>query len=319
MIGANLADWIIANKPDVNVIGIDDFSGGYRENINPEVKFYQIDLMNQSADKLFDEYRFDTVYHFAAYAAEGLSPFMRSFNYKNNLITTAKLITLSIKYDIGRFVFTSSLAVYGRGKTPFDEKDIPHPIDPYGVAKFACELDLEIAKEQHGLDYCILRPHNAYGAKQNIWDKYRNVLGIWMNSHLNGKPISIFGDGEQKRAFTYIEDCLEPIWLAGTDPVASAQIINLGGKIESTINDAADVLIQVMGGGEKEYLDARHEVKDAWTTWQKSVDILNYKENHDLKSGLSKMWEWAQKQPIREQRVWEVYELDKGMYDYWKV
>ncbi|MCH7820294.1 MAG: hypothetical protein IIB40_12215, partial [Candidatus Marinimicrobia bacterium] len=125
--------------------------------------------------------------------------------------------------------------------------------------------------------------------------------------------------GKQKRAFTYIEDCLEPFWNAGTDPIASSQIINLGGKIESTINDAADVLIQVMGGGKKEFLDARHEVKDAWPTWQKSVDILNYKENHDLKSGLSKMWEWAQKQPIREQRVWEVYELDKGMYDYWKV
>jgi len=280
LIGSNLADWIIQNKPDVNIIGIDDFSGGYRENINPKVEFYQFDLMDKSADKLFDEYRFDTVYHFAAYAAEGLSPFMRQFNYKNNLITTTKLITLSIKYDIGRFVFTSSLAVYGRGKTPFDEKDTPKPIDPYGVAKFACEMDLKIAKEQHGLDYCILRPHNVYGPNQNIWDKYRNVLGIWMNSHLNGKPIFVFGDGEQKRAFSYIEDCLEPFWAAGTDPVASAQIINLGGKIERSINDAANVLIKVMGGGEIEHLEARHEVKDAWPTWQKSEDILNYNENH---------------------------------------
>ena len=74
-----------------------------------------------------------------------------------------------------------------------------------------------------------------------------------------------------------------------------------------------------MGGGEIEHLDARHEVKDAWTTWQKSEDILNYNEKYDMKSGLSKMWEWAQKQPRREQSVWELYELDKGMYDYWKV
>ena len=281
LIGSNLADWIIQNKPNVNIIGIDDFSGGYRENINPKVEFYQFDLMDKSADKLFDEYRFDAVYHFAAYAAEGLSPFMRSFNYKNNLITTAKLITLSITYDIRRFIFTSSLAVYGRGKAPFDEKDTPQPIDPYGVAKFACEMDLKIAKEQHGLDYCIIRPHNVYGPNQNIWDKYRNVLGIWMNSHLNWKPISVFGDGEQIRAFSYIEDCLEPFWKAGTEPVASAQIINLGGKIEWSINDAANVLIDVMGGGKIEHLEARHEVKDAWPTWQKSEDILNYKGMYD--------------------------------------
>lgn len=147
---------------------------------------------------------------------EGLSPFMRVFNYKNNLIATTRLITLSIKYDIKRFVFTSSMATYGRGKPPFDEKDIQQPIDPYGIAKFACEMDLRVANEQHGLDFCIIKPHNVYGPKQNIWDKYRNVLGIWINQHLNGKPITIFGSGDQRRAFSFIGDCVEPLWNAGT-------------------------------------------------------------------------------------------------------
>jgi len=203
LLGSRLSDWLIENT-EYDIIGIDNLSGGYIENVNKEIDLYKFDLADgNNVEKLFGEVRPDLVYHFAAYAAEGLSPFMRAYNYKNNLISTAKVTNACINNHVSRLVFTSSMAVYGHGwegKRPFDESDPPSPIDPYGIAKMACEMDIQVAGEQHGLDWCIIRPHNVYGEKQNIWDKYRNVLGIWMYQHLNNEPMSIFGDGEQKRA-----------------------------------------------------------------------------------------------------------------------
>ena len=180
-------------------------------------------------------------------------------------------------------------------------------------------MDIQIAGEQHGLDWCIIRPHNVYGVKQNIWDKYRNVLGIWMYQHLNNEPMTIFGDGNQTRAFSYIDDNLEPLWKSAVLPEASKQIINLGGIEEISINDACKTLQEVIGGGEIVYKEARHEVKHSIPTYQKSIDILGYEYKTDLKKGLTEMWEWAQQQPMRERFVWDSYELDKGIYSFWKV
>ena len=210
------------------------------------------------------------------------------------------------------------MAVYGVGTPPFDENDLLNPIDPYGVAKFACEMDIQIAGEQHGLDWCIIRPHNVYGAKQNIWDKYRNVLGIWMFQTLNNQPMTIFGDGNQTRAFSYIDDILEPLWISAVSEKTSKQIINLGGTKEYTINEANKILQNVTGNNNTLYLESRHEVKNAHPTWQKSVDLLNYKDTHTLEEGLLKMWEWAKSQPSRPQYKWSEYEINKGIYSFWK-
>ncbi len=317
LLGSNLADWITGFDLGT-VVGIDDLSGGYRDHVNDSVHFYDYNILNDDIEKLFQTYDFDIVFHFAAYAAEGLSPFVRQFNYKNNLVTTSKLVTLSIKYGISRLVFTSSMAVYGNNKVPFKEFYAPQPIDPYGIAKMACERDIQIAGEQHGLDWCILRPHNVYGQKQNIWDRYRNVLGIWMNKHLNGEPITIFGDGTQRRAFSYIGDSVEPLWKAGVDGRASKQIINLGGITDVSIKEAADTLIEVMGGGKIVELEPRHEVHSAYSTYRKSVELLDFEHKTNLKEGLTKMWKWAQQQPKREQFKWKEYELDVGLYEFWK-
>jgi len=322
LLGSRLADWIIENQPDYQVIGIDDLSGGYKENVNPKVKFIELNLVTESYrfDVLMKEYKPDYVFHFAAYAAEGLSPFIRTYNYDNNLKATALVVNECIKNDVTRLVFTSTLAVYGHGYGGiFNEDQIPSPIDPYGVAKYACEMDIQIAGEQHGLDWCIVRPHNVYGVNQNIWDKYRNVLGIWMYQYLNNQPMTIFGDGEQTRAFSYIDDNLEPLWKSAVLPEASKQIINLGGIEEISITDACKTLQEVIGGGEIVYKEARHEVKHSIPTWQKSIDILGYEYKTDLKKGLTEMWKWAQAQPKREQFVWDSYELDKGIYSFWKV
>jgi len=319
LLGSRLADWIIENHPEVEVIGMDDLSGGYKENVNPKVHFWQMDLVNHPIENCFEVHKPDYVFHFAAYAAEGLSPFIRQYNYENNLVATTRIVNQCIKHDVKRLVFTSTMAVYGHGEGGIFHEDMArNPIDPYGIAKAACERDIEVANEQHGLDYCIIRPHNVFGAKQNIWDKYRNVLGIWMYYHMEGKPITIFGDGTQTRAFSYIDDSLEPLWNAAVCPEASKQIINLGGIHEYSINEAADILAEVVGGAEKVYLEGRHEVHTAIPTYQKSIDILGFEHKTDLKEGLVKMWEWAQQQPKRDRFVWENYELEKGIYSFWK-
>lgn len=321
LLGSRLADWIIENKPDYKVVGIDDLSGGYKENIHPQVIFQELNLIKDShhLSSIFNHYKPDYVFHFAAYAAEGLSPFIRTYNYDNNLRATAAVINECIRYDVKRLVFTSTLAVYGHGYGGiFNEDQIPKPIDPYGVAKYACEMDIQIAGEQHGLDWCIIRPHNVYGIKQNIWDKYRNVLGIWMYQHLNNQPMTIYGDGNQTRAFSYIDDSLEPLWNAAVLPKASKQIINLGGIKEYSINAANYILSEIIGGGVRSYKEQRHEVRHSIPTWQKSIDILGFEHKTDLKDGLTQMWDWAQQQPMRKRFVWSNYELDKGIYSYWK-
>lgn len=320
LLGSRLADWIAETQPDVQIIGIDDLSGGYLSNVNPKVRFQQIDLAldRNELDNVFERFKPEIVYHFAAYAAEALSPFIRTFNYTNNLLATTNLINSSIKHNVRRFVFTSSMAVYGQGTPPFSEESPRRPIDPYGIAKMACEMDLEIAGEQHGLDWCVIRPHNMYGANQNIWDSYRNVLGIWMYKKLNDQPFTIFGDGLQERAFSYIDDSVECLWKAGWIPEASKQIINLGGIHHVTIKEAAETLRDIVGGTEIVHLPPRHEVKHAYPTWQKSVDVLGFEHKTNLRDGLEKMWKWVQEQPIRPRQVWAEYELDKGIYDYWK-
>ncbi len=318
LIGSRLADWILENKPEYEVIGMDNLSGGYRENVDPRVQLYTIDCASEELKTIFQKHQPTYVFHLAAYAAEGLSPFIRKYNYQNNLLATANVINECIRNSVKRLIFTSSMAVYGLGNPPFDELDQPAPIDPYGIAKYACEMDIQVACEQHGLDWCIIRPHNVYGVKQNIWDVYRNVLGIWMYQHLNNQPLTVFGDGSQKRAFSSINDFIEPLWNSAIKKEASRQIINLGSAKEYSIKEAAEILVDIMGGGEIEFLEQRHEVKNAHPTWEKSVKMLDFKDETDLRTGLSEMWAWAKGQPKRERFVWSEYELDKGIYEFWK-
>ena len=321
LLGSRLADWILENKPEVEVWGIDDLSGGYAENINEKVKWKNLNLVTDTKEisELFETQNFDYVFHFAAYAAEGLSPFIRTYNYDNNLRSTAGIVNECIKHNVKRLVFTSTLAVYGHGNGGiFDESQQQAPIDPYGVAKYGCEMDIQIAGEQHGLDWCIIRPHNVYGVKQNIWDKYRNVLGIWMFQHLNGEDMTIFGDGEQTRAFSFIDDSLEPLWNSAVKEEASKEIINLGGIEEISIKDASVVLREVIGEGNIVHLEPRHEVKHSIPTFQKSIDLLGFEYKTSLKDGLTQMWEWAKQQPMRERFVWPEYELEKGIYSFCK-
>lgn len=226
LLGSRMADWILKNKTEYEVVGIDSLFGGYIENVSPNIIFYKRNLVVDDISDIFESHNFEYVFHFAAYAAEGLSPFMRKINYSNNILSTVAIINECITHNVKRLIYTSSMSVYGWGNEQgvrFVEEDKPKPIDPYAISKYACEMDI------NGLDWCIIRPHNVYGIGQNIWDKYRNVLGIWMYQIINNENISIYGDGEQTRAFSYIDDCLEPFWNAAVSEKASKEIINVGG------------------------------------------------------------------------------------------
>jgi len=316
LIGSNFCRWV--DDPSIEIIGVDDLSGGV--DIPSNIRFIQANLTDSGDQKRVAAcFPVDYVFHFAAYAAEGLSPFIRQYNYTNNMVATAFLVTESIRHNVKRFIFTSSMAVYGSQATPFDETMSPRPCDPYGIAKYACELDLQVAHEHHGLSYCILRPHNVYGPGQNIWDPYRNVLGIWMYQSLMKTPMTVYGDGTQTRAFSYIDDILPCLWRAATDSKAHCQIINIGSAYDTQLVDACSMIGSVTGWNERVHLESRHEVKHAWCTVQKSIDLLGYIEHTTLEEGLARMWEWIQTQPHRDRKFWPMYELDTGLYPFWKL
>jgi UDP-glucose 4-epimerase len=324
LFGVNFTNYLLQHT-DEKIIGIDSLFGGNEDYLPKHDRFVfcKGDLADKSFQQELEKNIFLTnkveyIFHFAAYAAEGLSPFIRCFNYENNVISTAFIVNMCIQYGIKRLVFTSSMAVYGDQEPPFDEAMTPSPIDPYGVAKYAAEMDIRIAADQHCLEYCIIRPHNVYGPYQNIWDPYRNALGIWMYRSLNGQPITIYGDGKQERAFSYIDDVLPCLWKAATDDRAKNQIINVGGITPTSINEAANLVSNITGNQQVVHYESRHEVKYAYSTHQKSVDLLDFEDRTSLREGLQKMWEWAKVQPKREQKYWTKYEIDKKIYSFWK-
>jgi UDP-glucose 4-epimerase len=289
-LGSKLAEWIIANKPDCHIVGIDNLSSGFYENIPAGVEFAPGSIGHVAAHhpSLFGE-PFDAVFHFAAFAAEVLSPHVRQYTIENVWGQTAALLNALLNGPgCGRLVYASSIAVYGPGASPFDESAVCRPNDPYGIGKWASEQDVRVAGEQHGLDYVLLRPHNIFGPGQNLWDRHRNCFGIWIRAALEGKPFTIFGDGLQRRAFSYIDDILPCLWEAAFAPQASKQTINLGGSEPIEIYRAAEALAFVMGsaGAELKFEPARHEVKDAWCSTAKSRELLGYEDRTELHTGL---------------------------------
>src|SRR5947209_2324570 len=189
-IGSHVADELLSRGHKVVVL--DDLSGGFEDNVPGGAIFVKGSILDtELIDRLFDRYNFTYVYHLAAYAAEGLSHFIKRFNYQNNLIGSINLINASVNYGVKCFVFTSSIAVYGGVPPPMIEETMPLPEDSYGIAKYAVERELKISHEMFGLNYIIFRPHNVYGEHQNIGDRYRNVIGIFMNQIMEGQPLTI--------------------------------------------------------------------------------------------------------------------------------
>ncbi|MGH6875768.1 MAG: NAD-dependent epimerase/dehydratase family protein, partial [Rhizomicrobium sp.] len=264
-------------------------------------------------------YSFDYVYHLAAYAAEGLSHFIKRFNYNNNLIGSVNLINASVRHDVECFVFTSSIAVYGAGQTPMTEDMTPVPEDSYGIAKLAVEQELRVTHEMFGLDYVIFRPHNVYGERQNVGDRYRNVVGIFMNGLLKGEPMTIFGDGTQQRAFTHISDVAPGIASCVQYPAARNEVFNVGADVPYTVNELSRVVAEVMGAECRvTYLPARNEVKIAFSDHSKVERILGGHEKTSLEDCIQAMAEWVKQHGARESSIFEDIEIAKNMPPSWE-
>ena len=229
----------------MKVIAVDDMSGGFKANIPSGVTFVRGDLKDAHfVDRLFADHKFEYVYHLAAYTAEGLSHFVRTYNYRNNLVATALLVNAAVKSGTVRcFVFTSSVAVYGAEQAPFDESTVPVPEDPYGVAKYAAELDLRAARDMFGMDFVIVRPHNVYGPGQNVFDKYRNVIAIYLKQLAEGKPLTIFGSGKQRRKFSYVDDVAKPLALMALAPWAYNQARRVKDHLHDSLFDTSRPVI----------------------------------------------------------------------------
>lgn len=318
-IGAHVARELLALGHEVIIL--DDLSGGFRENLPDNAPFIEGSITDQAlVDRIFDEHRFDYVYHLAAYAAEGLSHFIRKFNYENNLIGSIHLINASVRHKVKCFVFTSSIAVYGRGQLPMKEDLVPQPEDPYGVAKLAVELDLKAAHEMFGLNYVIFRPHNVYGEYQNIGDRYRNVVGIFMNQLLQGKSLSIFGDGSQTRAFSYIGDIAPVIASCVEYPAAMNEVFNIGADKDYTVKELAEKVCDAMGrSGQILFLEERNEVRHAYSDHSKAIAVFGQRPQTSLEEGLQRMAEWVNKHGARVSSVFGEIEIEEKLPPFWKT
>ena len=254
----------------------------------------------------------------AAFASEGLSDFVRRHTYMTNVIASTNLINCAINYKIKRFLFTSSIAAYGDLVPPFKEDMTPRCKDIYGLTKFITEQDLRIAQEHHGLDFVVIRMFNVYGPRQALNSPYRNVCGIFMNKLLDGTPLTIYGTGLQKRAFSYIDDLLPPLWTAVTDPKCANKTYNLGSEVFYTVNELAEKFTAIAGNGELQYLEGRNEVQEAWCDVSKAKTELGYEETVDLETGLRRMWDYSRTQNRHPVKTFKDIEVRRGLYSFWK-
>lgn len=317
-IGSHIVDELLISGEDVIII--DDLSGGFKENINSKAKFIKGDICDYELIKrIFNESKIDYVFHIAAYAAEGLSHFIKRFNYNNNLIGSVNLINQSVVHKVKCFVFTSSIAVYGKNQLPMTEETIPKPEDSYGIAKYAIEQELEVTNKMFGLNYIIFRPHNVYGERQNIGDKYRNVIGIFMNQILQKRPLTVFGDGEQSRAFSYIGDVAPVIAKSVKIDKAYNDTFNIGADIPYTINQLINKVKEVMGNDpEVKYLDQRNEVIHAYSSHKKAETTFKIDSKTDLNTGLIRMAKWVREHGAKSTNNFSEIEIEEKLPTFWK-
>src|SRR5258708_3942617 len=284
-IGSHVADHLL--RLGHGVVVLDDLSGGFIDNVPPGATFVNGSILDeQLVERLFAKNEFSYVYHLAAYAAEGLSHFIKRFNYQNNLIGSVNLINASVNHGIKRFVFASSIAVYGAGQSPMKEDMSPAPEDPYGIAKLAVEQDLKSSHEMFGLEYTVFRPHNVYGERQNIGDKYRNVIGIFMNQCIQGEPMTIFGDGEQVRAFTYVGAIAPFIAKSVALRKTVNQTYNIGSDQAVSVHDLACMVAHEMNVSLNIInLPARREARVAVADHEKLLHAYGSRIHTPLKRG----------------------------------
>lgn len=315
-IGSHVARRLIAAGHDVGII--DDLSGGYWRNIPEAAVFWKRSLTeHEHVDNVVRQYRPEVIVHAAAYAAEGLSHWMRRYCFTQNLISWASIANAAVNHDVRRIVTLSSMSVYGSQQIPFTEGLVPQPEDPYGAGKAAVEADLRALAAVQGTEWIIVRPHNVYGPGQNLADPYRNVVAIFMRQALAGEPLTIFGDGLQTRAFSYIDDVSAAIAQMATGP-ESGYIVNVGGEEPIPIVTLAERVIAATGAMRAvTHLPTRYEVRDAWCRHDVLRRVIPGWEPTDMAVGLPRMAEWARTLEIGPLRQYD-YEVERRLYVAWQ-
>jgi UDP-glucose 4-epimerase len=319
MIGSILARYFLSKNYEV--YGVDNLSGGFLENIPDKAKFYKIDICDvPQINEIFKKDQYDYVIHCAAYAAEILSPFIRNYNYNNNLIGSINIINACINNDVKKLINFSSFATYGDGVPPFKETDFRQPKDCYGIAKLAVELDLKEAFDHFGLKYTTVLPHNVVSKYQNYWDRYRNAIAIWIRQCSHNENITIFGDGLQTRAFSDCQFICEPVEKLLYD--FEGEIFNIGSDNPVTIKDAAELVLKVGKdfGFDKSkiiFLEQRKEVVHAYCDHDKAKTLLNFKDNTNLEDLIREMFTFYLTLTPKLVDYMD-YEIEKNMYSFWK-
>lgn len=317
-IGSHLVDKLILKGHKVLIL--DDFSGGSLENCNKKAKLVKVDIRNfKKIDKILSEYKPDAIYHLAANAAENKAQFSPVDITSRNFDGSIKVLTAGIRSGMKKFIFTSSIAVYGSLQIPFKEKDTPKPEDLYGISKLAFEDALKILSKIHNFDFVIARPHNVYGPRQNMKDPYRNVVTIFMNSILANKPYYIYGKGNQKRCFSYIDDVVDALAKCLGNKV-NGMTFNIGSDNVYTVNELANLISKISNSKINPiHLPERpQEVKEAISDHRLSKKYLAYKDRTDLEKGLIKTWGWAKKKGHQKPRFQEVELSSPLLPQNWK-
>jgi UDP-glucose 4-epimerase len=294
-IGSHVADHCIALGMDV--VAADDLSVGARGNVPPGARWRQGDIADEAFVRgLFAEGRFDYVYHLAAYATQSLSHYARRHNYLVNVVGSMHLINEAVRHDCRCFVFASSAAVYGREQVPMCEDVHPRPDDPYGVSKYTVEMDLRLAREKFGLNFVVHRPHNVYGERQNLAPRDKNVVAVFINQCLLGRPMTIWGDGEQVRAFSYVDDVAPLIARSPMVPAALNEVFNIGADQTHTIADLAAHVAAACGVAPRVVrLPARHEIPRVVADQSKLCRVFQPPPATGLREGLRRTVEWARR------------------------
>ena len=291
-LGSNLADYYIAKG--YKVTGCDNLVGGDMENLHPKVIFHKTECENLK--KMVEISKgVDVVIHAAAYAHESLSVFSPNLICSNIINASTSVFSAAIQNNVKRIVFCSSIARYGHIKPPFKESDIPNPVDPYGISKLAAEKILINLCNTYGVEYNIAIPHNIIGVKQKYDDPFRNVASIMINLMLQNRRPIIYGDGEQKRSFSDVDDCIYCIDKLATDSNIKNDIFNIGPEHNYvSVNSLFKILSNELKFNQEPiyYTDRINEVKFANCSEKKAVTILGYKSSISLEDSLNSQYQF---------------------------
>lgn len=302
-IGAHLSRYLVEQGHEVVIL--DDLSSGTPEAVPAGATLVTGSIVDDAVvRRLFAEHRIEFVYHLAAFASIGLSHYAKKTNYATNVLGAVNLIDAAVRHDVAAFVFASSTAVYGDLATPIRESDATEPVDSYGLAKLTVERELRLTYEHFGLRTVSLRLHNVYGEGQRLDDPYRNVVGILLNQVLRGEPISIYGDGRQTRAWTYVWDVVPVIARAATTPAAAGRAVNVGTDEVCSVLYLADLVRAATGRPEHpiRFLPARDEVTHLRTESAAGREVLGAWPQTPLAEGVRRTAAWAKNRGPHEWR-----------------